>query len=214
MSSSRGRPPYPDILTPAEWQVLNLVRHGLGNRRIATLRRTSVDAVKFHVANILSKLDASDRSELKAWASIPADSPLADSGGAERSHDVNAPSLGPIGQIAREVSDIRESERWYRDILRLPHLFTFGNLVFFDCGGTRLFLTPPENGTVKPQSVLYFRTDDIQSSYQDLSARGVAFEGAPHLIHRHGDGSEEWMAFFKDPSGHMLALMQRTKPNT
>ncbi len=62
--------------------------------------------------------------------------------------------LGPIGQIAREVKDIRAAERWYKDVLRLPHLFTFGDLAFFDCAGTRLFLTPPESGPPKAQSVL------------------------------------------------------------
>ena len=67
MTEPRGRPPHPDVLTPAEWQVLNLVRHGLPNRRIAELRATSVDAVKFHVANILSKLDADDRATLRDW---------------------------------------------------------------------------------------------------------------------------------------------------
>ena len=207
MTEPRGRPPHPDVLTPAEWQVLNLVRHGLGNRRIAELRATSVDAVKFHVANILGKIEADSRASLKVWPGVPTDSPLG-----ERTETMTLSPLGPIGQIAREVSDTPRSERWYRDVLGLKHLFTFGNLAFFDCGGTRLFLTPPEDGTVKPQSVLYLRTDDIQGWYAELVRRGVAFEGAPHLIHRHPDGSEEWMVFFRDPDGHLTALMERTKP--
>ena len=56
--------------------------------------------------------------------------------------------LGRIGQISRHVSDIATSEAWYRDVLGLPHLFTFGNLAFFDCGGTRLFLEA-EGGPVE-----------------------------------------------------------------
>lgn len=65
---------------------------------------------------------------------------------------------------------------------------------------------------MKPQSVLYLRTEDIHGWHAALAARGVAFEGAPHLIHRHADGSEEWMVFFRDPDGHLTALMERTKP--
>ncbi len=65
MSQGRGRPRHPDVLTPAEWEVLNLVRHGVSNSRIAQLRQTSADAVKFHVANILAKLDAPSRAGLK-----------------------------------------------------------------------------------------------------------------------------------------------------
>ena len=52
--------------------------------------------------------------------------------------------IGPIGQIARSVNDIRSAERWYGEILGLQHLYTFGNLAFFDCGGTRLLLTQGE----------------------------------------------------------------------
>ena len=37
MSSGRGRgrPPHPDLLTPAEWQVLDQVRHGFRRADIA-----------------------------------------------------------------------------------------------------------------------------------------------------------------------------------
>ena len=30
------------------------------------------------------------------------------------------------------------------------------------------------------------------------------------MIHRHENGVEEWMAFFKDPDGRPLALMAQT----
>jgi hypothetical protein len=51
---------------------------------------------------------------------------------------------------------------------------------------------------------------DIHRSYQELRARGVDFEGAPHMIHRHDSGVEEWMAFFTDPDGQPLAIMTQT----
>ena len=38
------------------------------------------------------------------------------------------PGLGPIGQISRNVADIPRSVEWYKTILGLPHLFTFGDL--------------------------------------------------------------------------------------
>jgi hypothetical protein len=40
----------------------------------------------------------------------------------------------------------------------------------------------------------------------------VEFADAPHLIHRHGDGTEEWMAHFNDPEGRPLAIMAQVKP--
>jgi hypothetical protein len=40
----------------------------------------------------------------------------------------------------------------------------------------------------------------------------VKFSSAPHVIHRHQDGTEEWMAFFDDPEGRTLAWMSQTPP--
>jgi catechol 2,3-dioxygenase-like lactoylglutathione lyase family enzyme len=96
-------------------------------------------------------------------------------------------------------------------VLGLPHLFTYGDLAFFDCGGVRLFLSQGEGrgaAAVEP-SVLYFRVADIHAAADELAARGVTFEGAPHRIFTHPDGTEEWMAFFADPDGHLLALMSQ-----
>jgi hypothetical protein len=36
-----------------------------------------------------------------------------------------------------KLGPICQPERWYRDTLGLPHLFTFGKLAFFDCGRSR-----------------------------------------------------------------------------
>ena len=45
------------------------------------------------------------------------------------------------------------------------------------------------------------------------AARGVEFKGAPHMVHRHADGTEEWLAFFKDPEGRFLALLSQVRPS-
>ena len=111
------------------------------------------------------------------------------------------------------MRDIDAAVTWYRDVLGLPHLFTFGTLAFFDCHGIRLFLSAGDReggGTDHPggDSILYFRTDDIEASFRDLQSRGVEFLGAPHLIHRHESGVEEWMAFFEDGEGNVLAITE------
>ena len=66
--------------------------------------------------------------------------------------------LGPIGQIARSVSDIQASETWYREVLGLPHLFTFGTLAFFDCAGTRLMLSQEGGATKESEALIFTRT--------------------------------------------------------
>jgi len=119
-------------------------------------------------------------------------------------------TLGPLAQISRTVRDIKESEAWYGGTLGLPHLYTFGSLAFFDCGGTRLFLNAQEKPG--PESILYLRVADIRTTYDLLRSRGIEFVDAPHLIHRHADGTEEWMAHFNDPEGRPLAIMSQVKP--
>ena len=119
-------------------------------------------------------------------------------------------ALGPIGQISRSVRDIEQSIDWYKNKLGLRHLYTYGKLSFFDCGGTRLYLQ--ENAAPAAESVLYLRVEDLHAAYEELQKRGISFSHAPHLIHRHDDGLEEWMAFFDDLEGRTLALMCQVKP--
>ena len=206
----RGRPPHPDVLTPAEWRIVNAVRHGMSNRQIARLRGISLDAVKFHIENAVNKLGLSGRAELKAWPGAPLDSAMRRG----ESNMNGSLQLGPLGQVARAVKDIAAAEAWYRDVLGLSHLYTYGKLAFFDCGGTRLLIEEQsiiESSGLNNDSVLYFRVEDINAAHEELSARGVEFIGAPHMIFKHPDGTEEWMAFFNDPDGKPLAIMSQVK---
>jgi len=203
----RGRPPHDDLLTPAEWRVVHSVKHGMTSREIAERRGISIDAVKYHVANVLAKLGLANRRALRHWHQAPKQSALK-----HKETAVNAPtSLGPIGQISRSVRNVKESQTWYAEILGIPHLYTFGKLAFFDCSGIRLMLTE-EAESASSESVLYLRVADIAAAHDSLRSRGVQFINAPHMIHKHADGTEEWMAFFKDPEGRTLAIMSQAAP--
>ena len=63
----RGRPPYPDILTPRQWEVLDLVRRGLSDQEIADALDLTLGGAKYHVSEILTKLGVSSREEAAAW---------------------------------------------------------------------------------------------------------------------------------------------------
>ena len=202
------------MLTPAEWRVAQFVRHGLSNRQIAARFGVSLDAVKYHVRNAVAKLGLRGRADLQRWPGVPKSS-AAYRRATNKEIAMTTPELrlGPIGQISRTVRDIDEASAWYGQVLGLKHLYTFGKLAFFDLGGTRLYLSA-EGADAGPESILYLRVDDIGAAYNELTARGVEFKGAPHLIFRHADGLEEWMAFFKDPEGRMLALMAQVRPKS
>ncbi len=199
------------MLTPAEWSVANGVRHGLSARGLARLRGISPDAVKFHLANIKTKLGLTTLGALRRWQGVPAGSPLSMR---KEPHVTTALKLGPIGQIARAVKNIGEAERFYCDVLGLTHLFTAGKLAFFDCGGVRLMLEDQsivEVPGLHNDSVLYFRVPDIHAAQEELTRRGVEFKAAPHMIYRHPDGTEEWLTFFTDPDGGFLSLQAQVK---
>jgi DNA-binding CsgD family transcriptional regulator/catechol 2,3-dioxygenase-like lactoylglutathione lyase family enzyme len=207
MFKRRGRPPAEDLLTPAEWRVVEAVRHGMTNPQIAARRGITVDAVKFHVANALAKLGFANRGELRRWNGVALNSALA----SKEPLMPQSIALGPIGQVSRKVKDIAAARQWYGEVLGLAHLYSFGDLAFFDCGGVRLYLQQDAKAG-DGESILYFRVPDIRAAHAALAGKGVEFVDAPHMIHRHADGTEEWMAFFKDNEGRLLAVMAQVTP--
>ena len=123
--------------------------------------------------------------------------------------------LGPLGQVSLYVRDVARAERFYGGTLGLPHHFTFGDLAFFDMGGTRLYLHAVGEEHWRPGSILYFLVDDIGAAWQELERRGVRTTGAPHNIYTdESTGTEEWMAFFEDGEGNTLALLSRVTPTS
>src|SRR5256885_3024460 len=65
--ASRGRPRYPDILTPREWEVLELLRARLSNPQIAERLGIAERTAKFHVSEILGKFGLENREQAAAW---------------------------------------------------------------------------------------------------------------------------------------------------
>jgi catechol 2,3-dioxygenase-like lactoylglutathione lyase family enzyme len=196
------------VLTPAEWQVLDWLRHGVSRREIARRRRTSLEAVKYHVANISAKLGVAGGEALRGWPGYPSTSPL--SRRKEQRMEATVLRLGRLGQVSLYVRDVERARAFYADVLGLPHHFTFGDLSFFDMDGVRLYLHAVPEEKWRPGSTLYFVVDDIEAAWQELGRRGVRRTGAPHNIYTdEKTGIEEWMAFFDDGEGNTLAVMAR-----
>ena len=118
--------------------------------------------------------------------------------------------LGPLTQIARRVEMLDRARDFFRDSLGLTELYHFPGLAFFALGDARLMLR--ETGTRDEADILYFRVRDIKGRQAALGHHNVTFIGEPHVIHRHPDGTEEWMTFFEDDEGRTLALAETTAP--
>ncbi len=92
----RGRPRHDDILTPRQWQVLDLLQDGLTNEQIGERLGMTADGAKYHVAEIISKLGVRTRVEAVEWY-------LA---GAEKPWWYSIRALLPLGAAGRWVAAV------------------------------------------------------------------------------------------------------------
>jgi predicted enzyme related to lactoylglutathione lyase len=123
-----------------------------------------------------------------------------------------------LRQVALPVADIGRAIAFYGEVVGLAHIATFGDLAFFDLGGVRLLLD--RSDVVEPADgmVLYLAVDDVHAARDALAGRGAEFVDDPHVIHTDSAGTfgtageAEWMTFFHDPDGNLLALSSREPP--
>ncbi len=121
--------------------------------------------------------------------------------------------LDKLQQVALTATNLDVSVDFYRDVLGLSFIARYDppGLAFFALGsGTRLLLSATAS-----QATLYFAVDKIDAAVGELKKRGVTFLHPPAMVHRDVAGEfgkkdvEEWMAFFRDPSGNLLGLVER-----
>jgi methylmalonyl-CoA/ethylmalonyl-CoA epimerase len=117
-------------------------------------------------------------------------------------------SMGITGvrQIAVIVEDVERATAFYRDVLGLELLFSIPDAAFFDCGGTRLYLTPGEEGVDAGSSILYFRVPDMDAAVKALEDGGGTLEREAQLTAQMED-HDLWLAFFRDSEGNLMSLL-------
>ena len=127
-------------------------------------------------------------------------------------------TIESLHQVALTTSDINRSSEFYRETLGLKQIAVFDppGLAFFDVNGVRLSVQ--QNADAEPSnSVVYFRVSDIDASVELLKQKSAKLEREPELVFKDDQGQfgaageEEWMAFFRDPDGNLLALVSRKK---
>ena len=121
---------------------------------------------------------------------------------------MNAHATTGLLQIAITTKNVGALAAFYRDVVGLRHLFDAGpSLSFFDLGGVRLMISEPSSPELDhAPSLLYYRVTDIAAAHAALKARGAREERPPGLTARMPD-HELWTSFFRDPDGHLFALM-------
>jgi len=125
-------------------------------------------------------------------------------------------SLDQIGQISVNVDAFERATAFYKEKLRVKHLFSVPpKMAFFDCSGIRLMLATPERPDLNhPSSILYFKVQDIEKAHRALVSRGVHFETEPILVAPMAT-HDLWLAEFRDSENNVLALMcEKPKPGS
>lgn len=114
-----------------------------------------------------------------------------------------------VGQIHITVTDLDRSVAFYRDVLGLEHLFTVSGhpMAFFDAGGVRLYLGRTDDERFVSRPTIYYRVEDLDTSWAEITSRGAKEISGPQLVHRDGP-TELWMAFVADPDDIPVGLMQ------
>jgi predicted enzyme related to lactoylglutathione lyase len=128
------------------------------------------------------------------------------------------PVVAGLRQAALPVADVSRAVEFYGGVVGLEHIATFGELAFFDLAGVRLLLERSDAVEPSDGRVLYLAVDDIHEARDAMAARGAEFVDDPHVIFTDSAGTfgtageAEWMAFFRDLDGNLLALSSREPP--
>lgn len=115
-------------------------------------------------------------------------------------------------QVAQRATDFDATTAFYADLLGVEPVAVFDppGLAFFDLDGVRLLM---DRGA--PPALVYLAVDDIDATVARLREKGTEITTEPHVIFGHDDdtlgpaGTDEWMAFFKDPEGSLVGLVEQ-----
>lgn len=116
------------------------------------------------------------------------------------------------------VDDLGEARRFYGETLGLQVEETGeGDMRMLTIrlgSGAQVFVYPKETHTPATFTILNFPVDDIEAAVDELDRRGVTMERYSELDHdakgivRVGNGGPAAIAWFTDPAGNVLSVLQ------
>jgi catechol 2,3-dioxygenase-like lactoylglutathione lyase family enzyme len=109
------------------------------------------------------------------------------------------------------VDDMEKARQFYGETLGLKTSEEFGLMTLHLAGDRPTLVYPKPDHVPATYTILNFPVDDIDEAVDELAARGVRFERY--------DGSEQdergifrgegpYIAWFKDPAGNVLSVLQ------
>ena len=109
------------------------------------------------------------------------------------------------------VDDLQKAREFYGETLGLKTSEAHGLMTLHLAGGRDTLVYPKPNHTPATFTILNFPVEDIEKAVDELARRGVRFERYDGFeqdekgIFR---GGGPYIAWFKDPAGNVLAVLQ------
>jgi predicted enzyme related to lactoylglutathione lyase len=109
------------------------------------------------------------------------------------------------------VDDLEAAKKFYGEVLGLKTSEQYGLLTLHLAGGRDTLVYPKPDHAPATYTILNFAVDDIDAAVDELTSRGVELEKYDGLgqddkgINRAGG---PYIAWFKDPAGNILAVLQ------
>jgi predicted enzyme related to lactoylglutathione lyase len=110
------------------------------------------------------------------------------------------------------ADDIPAAEEFYSETLGLQTSQENGLLTLHLAGDRATLVYPKPNHTPADYTILNFPVEDIDAAVEGLSARGVKFERYEGMEQDDKGvmrGGGPLIAWFKDPAGNILAVLQQ-----
>ena len=115
------------------------------------------------------------------------------------------------------VKDIAEAKQFYGDTLGVEVKEDEGMLVLHLGSGAKVLAYPKPDHTPATFTILNFPVDDVERSVRALRERGVRFQVYRDGLYKTDDqgifrGGGPLIAWFTDPSGNILSVIQAEGP--
>jgi catechol 2,3-dioxygenase-like lactoylglutathione lyase family enzyme len=110
------------------------------------------------------------------------------------------------------VKDLREARRFYAETLGLRTSEEHDQMWLHLADGRDTLAYQQPDATPASYTILNFEVDDIDHAVDVLAARGVRFERYDGIAQDDKGVSRDgpYIAWFKDPSGNVLSVLQET----
>jgi catechol 2,3-dioxygenase-like lactoylglutathione lyase family enzyme len=109
------------------------------------------------------------------------------------------------------VDDVEKAREFYGETLGLKTSEEYGLLTLHLAGDRPTLVYPKPDFTPATYTILNFPVDDIDKAVDELAARGVSFERYDEFDQDENGiarGEGPYIAWFKDPAGNVLSVLQ------